>query len=91
MKAPIGKSIGFLIEQGQDPALIGTRLVGTVRSLNADDSATVSTSAGEMFIVVPRHVGFGFFYLKVGKIAAYLVADSPAGDPRIAQGILSLN
>jgi hypothetical protein len=88
--SPIGKSIGLLIEEGQDPALFGTRLIGAVKSLNDDGSATVNTSAGESFLIVPRHVGYGFYYLKVGKISAYLVADSRAGDPRIALGILSL-
>jgi hypothetical protein len=89
--SPIGKSIRLVIEEGQDPALVGKRLIGTVTSLNADDSATVNTSAGESFLVVPRHVGYGFYYLKVGKISAYLIADSRVGDPRIAQGMLSLN
>ena len=93
--SPIGKSIGFSIEEGLDPALLGTRLIGAVQSLHDDGSATVSTSAGETFLIVPRHTGYGFYYLRLGKICAYLVADSRGertrgGDPRIAQGMLSL-
>jgi hypothetical protein len=88
--SPIGKSVRLLIDEGQDPGLIGARLSGTVTSLNADGSATVINSAGESFLVAPRHVGYGFYYLKVGKISAYLIADSRVGDRRIAQGVLSL-
>jgi hypothetical protein len=76
--SPIGRSVRLLIEEGQ-PALINTQLIGTVTSLNADGSATIINSAGESFLVVPRHVGFGFYYLKVGKISAYLITDSRVG------------
>jgi hypothetical protein len=51
--SPIGKSVHLLIDEGQDSALVGKRLIGTVTSLNADGSATVITSAGESFLVVP--------------------------------------
>jgi hypothetical protein len=86
----IGKTIGLLIEEGQDPELMGTRLMGTVKSLHDDGSATVKTAAGESFLLVPRHVGYGFYYLRIGKISAYLIADSRGGGTPIAQGILSL-
>jgi hypothetical protein len=85
------KSVRLLIDEGQDPALIGTCMIGIVKSLETDGSATANTSAGESFLVVPRHVGFGFYYLKVGKINAYLFADSRVGNPRIAQGMLALD
>ncbi len=91
--SPIGKLIDFLIEEGRDPLLVGRHLIGTIAALNEGGSATVMTSTGEVFTLLPRHEGFGFYYLRVGKIAAYLLSDSrhpPIGDPRTAQGILAL-
>ena len=80
----------MLIEEGFDPSLIGKRLIGTVTSLNTSELATVTTAAGDAFTVGARHVGYGFYYLRVGKIAAYLLDSSRAGDSRVAQGILAL-
>jgi hypothetical protein len=91
--SPFGKLIDFLIQEGRDPLLVGKHLIGTITSLNKGGSANVTMSTGEVFTILPRHVGFGFYYLRVGKIAAYLISDtghSPTGDLRIAQGILTL-
>jgi len=77
----------FLIEEGRDPLLVGRHLIGTIAALNEGGSATVMTSTGEVFTLLPRHEGFGFNYLRIGKIAAYLLSDSrhpPIGDPRTA-------
>jgi hypothetical protein len=89
---PVGKSVDFLIDEGLDPTLIGKRLVGTVTSLNTDEPATlaVTSPSGDTFTVGARHIGYGFYYLRVGKIAAYLLDNSRVGDPRVAQGILAL-
>jgi hypothetical protein len=87
---PVGKSVEFLIHEGFDPSLIGKRLMGTVTSLSTGEHAIVTVASGDVFTVGTRHVGYGFYYLPVGKIAAYLLDNSRAGDPRIAQGILGL-
>jgi hypothetical protein len=88
---PVGKSVDFLIEEGLDPSLIGKRLFGTVTSLS-DEPATlaVTSPSGDTFTVGARHIGYGFYYLRVGKIAGYLLDNSRVGDPRVAQGILAL-
>ncbi len=91
--SPIGKLIDFVIEEGMDAPLVGKHLIGTITALNEGGSANVRTSTGEIFTLLPRHVGFGFYYLRVGKIAAYLLSDShqpSTGDSRTAQGILAL-
>lgn len=88
---PVGKSVELLIEEGLDPSLIGKRLIGTVTSLNANETATVTMASGGAFTVGPRHVGYGLYCLRVGKIAAYLLDSSLAGDPRVAQGMLALH
>ena len=91
--SPIGKLIDFVIQEGMDPLLVGKHLIGTITALNEGGSATVRTSTGEVFTLLPRHVGFGFYYLRVGKIAAYLLSGSQQpsiGDTRTAQGILAL-
>jgi hypothetical protein len=85
--SPIGKLIDFVIQEGMNPLLVGKHLIGTVTALNEGGSATVRTSTGEEFTLLPRHVGFGFYYLRVGKIAAYLLSDSQQPS---AQGILAL-
>src|SRR5271168_2086784 len=87
---PVGKSVDLLIEEGFDPSLIGKRMIGTVTSLNTSELATVTTASGNAFTVGARHVGYGFYYLRVGKIAAYPLDNSRAGDSRVAQGILAL-
>src|ERR1700722_12481258 len=88
---PVGKSVDLLIEEGLDPSLIGKRLISTVTSLNANETATVAMASGGAFTIGPRHVGYGFYYLRVGKIAAYILDRSLAGDPRVAQGMLALH
>jgi hypothetical protein len=87
---PVGKSVDLLIEEGLDPSLIGKRLIGTVASLNTGGLATVITASGDSFTVGSRHVGYGFYYLRLGKVAAYLLDNSRSGDARVAQGILAL-
>jgi hypothetical protein len=87
---PVGKLVDLLIQEGFDPSLIGKRLIGTVTSLNTGGLATVTMASGDAFTVGARHVGYGFYYLRVGKIAAYLLDNSPTGDSRVAQGILAL-
>jgi hypothetical protein len=92
--SPIGKRVDLLIEEGRS-SLVGTRLTGTVTALTPGSSATVSIATGEVFTVGPRHVGYGFYYLRIGRIAAavYLLANlqSPlSGDVPIGQGILAL-
>jgi hypothetical protein len=87
---PVGKSVELLIEEGFDPSLIGERLIGTVTSLNTSDLAIVTMASGNAITVGSRHVGYGFYYLRVGKLAAYLLDNSRAGDARVAQGILAL-
>jgi hypothetical protein len=91
--SPIGKTVEFVIEEGEDPLLVGKHLIGAITALKDEGSATVKTSAGEVFTLLPRHVGFGFYYLRIGKIAAYLLSDSQKlsnGDSRSAEGILAL-
>jgi hypothetical protein len=91
--SPVGKPIEFVIEEGMDPLLVGKHLIGTINSLNEDGSATVIASTGESFALLPRHTGFGFYYLRVGKIAAYLLSDPLSRlsvDARTAQGTLAL-
>jgi hypothetical protein len=91
--SPIGKSIDFLIEEGMDPLDVGKHVVGTITTLNDGGSATVRTSAGEILTLLPRHVGFGFYYLRVGRIAAYVLSDvikPQTADSRRAQGVLAL-
>jgi hypothetical protein len=87
---PVGKAVDFGIEEGLDPSLIGKRLTGTVTSLNTSELATVTAASGDAFAVGTSHVGYGFYYLRLGKIAAYLLDNSRAGDSRVAQGILGL-
>jgi hypothetical protein len=85
--SPIGKKVRLLIEEGRS-SLVGTRIIGTVTALALDSSATVNTTTGEAFTVKARHVGYGFYYLRIGTIAVYL--ETPDSDVPIGQGILAL-
>ena len=89
--SPIGKLVDLLIVEGRDPGMVVKRLIGSVSSLNADGSAAVNPSTGDSFKVAPRHVGYGCYYLRIGRMAAYRIADSRTSDGRMAQGMLSLH
>lgn len=87
---PVEKSVDLVIQEGLDPSLIGRRLIGTVTPLNTSELATATTASGDAIAVGTSHVGYGFYYLRVGKIAAHLLDNSRAGDSRVVQGILGL-
>jgi len=92
--SPIGKAVRLRIEGGKTANLIGSTIEGKILSLRSDGAAVIDTGGGKID-VKPRHLGYGFFYLRMGRIGVYLIDESTCGsiiesDPRIAEGILSL-